>query len=196
MGQSKLREELIRSVAAESLQVKKDFFARSAPDVARAAGIIIESMRTGGKLLICGNGGSAADSQHMAAELAFRMGRERGALPAIALTTDTSLLTAISNDSSFDRVFARQIEAFGRAGDVLLLITTSGNSSNIVAAAQEARRVGIAIIGLLGGDGGRVAALVDQALIVPHRVTPRVQEVHLVVEHLICQLIEDELCPA
>ena len=196
MGQSKLREELIRSVAAESLQVKKDFFARSAPDVARAAGIIIESMRTGGKLLICGNGGSAADSQHMAAELAFRMGRERGALPAIALTTDTSLLTAISNDSSFDRVFARQIEALGRAGDVLLLITTSGNSSNIVAAAQEARRVGIAIIGLLGGDGGRVAALVDQALIVPHRVTPRVQEVHLVVEHLICQLIEDELCPA
>ncbi|NDD64808.1 MAG: SIS domain-containing protein, partial [Acidobacteria bacterium] len=111
MGQSKLREELIRSVAAESLQVKKDFFARSAPDVARAAGIIIESMRTGGKLLICGNGGSAADSQHMAAELAFRMGRERVALPAIALTTDTSLLTAISNDSSFDRVFARQIEA-------------------------------------------------------------------------------------
>lgn len=196
MGQSKLREELIRSVAAESLQVKKDFFARSAPDVARAAGIIIESMRTGGKLLICGNGGSAADSQHMAAELAFRMGRERVALPAIALTTDTSLLTAISNDSSFDRVFARQIEALGRAGDVLLLITTSGNSSNIVAAAQEARRVGIAIIGLLGGDGGRVAALVDQALIVPHRVTPRVQEVHLVVEHLICQLIEDELCPA
>lgn len=196
MGQSKLREELIRSVAAESLQVKKDFFARSAPDVARAAGIIIESMRAGGKLLICGNGGSAADSQHMAAELAFRMGRERGALPAIALTTDTSLLTAISNDSSFDRVFARQIEALGRAGDVLLLITTSGNSSNIVAAAQEARRVGITIIGLLGGDGGRVAALVDQALIVPHRVTPRVQEVHLVVEHLICQLIEDELCPA
>jgi D-sedoheptulose 7-phosphate isomerase len=185
----------IRVEAAESLRIKREFFEQSAEDVARAAGVIIESMRAGGKLLVCGNGGSAADSQHMAAELAFKMGRERRALPAIALTTDSSLLTAISNDHSFDNVFARQIQALGRSGDVVLLISTSGNSENTVAAAREARQMGITTIGLLGADGGRMAGLVDYALIVRHHATPRVQEVHLLIEHLICHLIEDELCP-
>lgn len=188
-------EEFIRGEAAESLRVKREFFEQSATDVARAAGIIVESMRRGGKLLLCGNGGSAADSQHMAAELAFQMGRERPALPAIALTTDSSLLTAVSNDRSFDQVFARQLQALGRPGDVALLISTSGNSANIVAAAKEARLIGVTTIGLLGADGGRVAELVDLALIVRHRATPRIQEVHLLIEHLICQLIEEELFP-
>lgn len=182
-------------MAEESLNAKGRFFDQFTPEVGRAAGMIIDAMRAGGKLLICGNGGSAADAQHIAAELAFKMGRERRALPALALTTDSSLLTAISNDRSFDHVFARQIQALGRAGDVVLLISTSGNSPNILEASEQARVMGIRTIGLLGAGGGKVAPLVDLALIVPHRETPRIQEVHLAVEHMICQLIEDELCP-
>lgn len=187
--------EKIREMAGESLTAKKRFFDESADDVARAAQMIVETMRAGGKLLIFGNGGSAADAQHIAAELAFKMSRERAALPALALTTDTSLLTAISNDRSFDFVFARQIQSVGRAGDIALAISTSGNSSNVIEAVKEARGMGIKTIGLLGAGGGRVASLVDLPLIVPHRDTPRIQEVQITVSHIICQLIEDELCP-
>lgn len=185
----------IRAMANESLDAKRRFFDEHARDVARAAQLIIDSMRSGGKLLIFGNGGSAADSQHIAAELAFKMGRERNALPAISLTTDSSLLTAISNDRSFDHVFARQIQALGRAGDVALAISTSGNSPNVIEAVMQARSMGIKTIGLLGAGGGKVARMVDLALIVPHSETPRIQEVHITISHIICQLIEDELCP-
>src|SRR5829696_9057921 len=125
-------ESKIRAMADESLNANRQFFDHSIAEVARAAQWIAAAMRAGGKLLIFGNGGSAADAQHIAAELAFKMGRERQALPAIALTTDSSLLTAISNDLSFDFVFARQIQALGRAGDIALAITTSGNSANII----------------------------------------------------------------
>jgi D-sedoheptulose 7-phosphate isomerase len=186
--------ERIRALAEESVEAKRRFFDESAEDVARAAQMIIEKMRAGGKLLIFGNGGSAADAQHIAAELAFKMGRERAALPALALTTDTSLLTAISNDRSFDFVFARQIQALGRRGDIALAISTSGNSTNVIEAVKEARAMEIATIGLLGAGGGEVAKLVDIALVVPHRDTPRIQEVHIATGHIICQLIEDELC--
>jgi D-sedoheptulose 7-phosphate isomerase len=188
-------EEKIRSMAADSLDAKRRFFEQSTGDVARAAQMIVDSMRAGGKLLIFGNGGSAADAQHIAAELAFKMGRERAALPALALTTDTSLLTAISNDRSFDYVFARQIQAVGRKGDVALAISTSGNSPNVIEAVKQAREMEIATVGLLGAGGGRLAPLVDLALVVPHSDTPRIQEVHIAASHIICQLIEDELCP-
>jgi len=188
-------EEKIRAIAAEGLDAKRRFFEHSSRSVARAAQMIVESMRAGGKLLIFGNGGSAADAQHIAAELAFKMGREREALPALALTTDTSLITAISNDRSFDFIFVRQIQAIGREGDVALAISTSGNSPNVIEAVKQAREMGIGTIGLLGAGGGKVAALVDLALIVPHSETPRIQEVHIVASHIICQLIEDELCP-
>jgi len=188
-------EEKIRAMAAESLDAKRRFFERSSPEVARAAQMIVESMRAGGKLLIFGNGGSAADAQHIAAELAFKMGRERKALPALALTTDTSLVTAIGNDRSFDFIFARQIQALGRKGDIVLAISTSGNSPNVIEAVKQAHAMEIGTIGLLGAGGGKVAALVDLALIVPHRETPRIQEVHIAASHIICQLIEDELCP-
>jgi D-sedoheptulose 7-phosphate isomerase len=157
--------------------------------------MIIESMRAGGKLLIFGNGGSAADAQHVAAELAFKMVREREALPALALTTDTSLLTAIGNDRSFDFIFARQIQAIGRKGDVALAISTSGNSPNVIEAVKQARAMQIGTIGLLGAGGGKVGAMVDLALIVPSSETQRIQEVHIAASHIICQLIEDELCP-
>lgn len=188
-------EEKIRAMAGESLDAKRRFFDQSSWDVARAAQMIIESVRAGGKLLIFGNGGSAADAQHIAAELAFKMGREREALPALALTTDTSLLTAISNDRSFDFVFARQIQAIGRRGDIALAISTSGNSPNVVEAVKQARELEIKTIGLLGAGGGKVAAMVDLPLVVPHRETPRIQEVHIAASHIICQLIEDELYP-
>src|SRR5262249_22690792 len=126
---------------------------------------------------------------------AFKMGREREALPALALTTDTSLLTAISNDRSFDFVFARQIQAAGRRGDIALAISTSGNSTNIIEAVKQARAMEMKTIGLLGAGGGKAAPLLDLALIVPDRETPRIQEVHITIGHVICRLIEDELCP-
>lgn len=185
----------IRRMAEESLDVKRRFFDRSSADVAEAARLIIAAMRAGGKLLIFGNGGSAADAQHIAAELAFRMGRDRQALPAIALTTDSSLLTAISNDRHFNFVFARQIQALGRKGDVVLAISTSGNSPNVVEAVKQARALEMTTIGLLGNSGGELATLVDLPLIVPHHETPRIQEVHIAISHIICELVEDELCP-
>jgi D-sedoheptulose 7-phosphate isomerase len=189
-------EERINEMVTESFDVKCRFFSYAAPDIARAARMIVQSMHTGGKLLIFGNGGSAADAQHIAAELAFKMDRHRPALPAIALTTDTSLITAISNDSSFQYVFSRQIAALGRAGDVALGISTSGNSPNVMEGIRQARRMGIHTIGLLGGDeGGRAASLVDLPLIVPTRNTPRVQEVHIEIGHILCQLIEDAMFP-
>ncbi|HMV49683.1 MAG TPA: D-sedoheptulose 7-phosphate isomerase [Blastocatellia bacterium] len=185
----------IRSMAEESLRAKQRFFEQAIAEVARAARLIIDAMSAGGKLLIFGNGGSAADAQHIAAELAFSLGRERRALSAIALTTDTSLLTAIGNDRSFDFIFARQLQSLGRAGDVALAISTSGNSANVVAAVEQARAMDIKTVGLLGNSGGKLAALVDLPLIVPHAETPRIQEVHIAIGHIICQLIEDELCP-
>ncbi len=185
----------IRAMADQSLDAKRRFFDHSTAEVAQVAQIIIEAMRKGGKLLIFGNGGSAADAQHIAAELAFRMGRDRQALPAIALTTDTSLITAIGNDRSFDFIFARQIQALGRKGDIALAISTSGNSPNVIAAVEQARLMEIKTIGLLGNTGGKLATLVDLPLIVSHTETPRIQEVHIAIGHIVCQLIEDELCP-
>jgi D-sedoheptulose 7-phosphate isomerase len=188
-------EEKIHAIVNDGIDAKRRFFEQSSQDVARAAQMIIESMRVGGKLLIFGNGGSAADAQHIAAELAFKMGRERKALPALALTTDTSLLTAISNDCSFEFIFMRQIQAIGQKGDIALAISTSGNSPNVLEAVKQARAMEIRTIGLLGAGGGKVAALLDLPLIVPHNETPRIQEVHIAASHIICQLIEDELCP-
>jgi D-inositol-3-phosphate glycosyltransferase len=165
-----------------------------APDIARAAAVIVESFRRGGKLLLCGNGGSAADCQHVAAEFINRLSndRERRALPALALTTDTSYLTAYANDHGFDGVYARQIEAFGTAGDVLLAISTSGSSPNVLAAADAARGRGIAVVALLG-ETGRLAGAADVAIKVPSRDTQLIQQVHLAVEHLICELVERAL---
>lgn len=185
----------ITALAQASLSAKQHFFAEQSDRVAQAAQLIIQAMRDGHKLFLFGNGGSAADAQHIAAELAFRMGRDRRALPALALTTDTSLLTAIGNDLSFDYIFARQIKALGQAGDVAFALSTSGNSPNVVAAVKQARAQGLVTIGLTGGTGGALAALVDLVLIVPHTDTPRIQEVHITASHIICQLIEDALCP-
>ena len=162
-----------------------------APEIARAADRLIGCLKSGGKILICGNGGSAADAQHIAAELVGRFRRERGALPAIALTTDTSILTALANDYSFEEVFRRQVEALGRPGDLLLAISTSGNSPNLVRAVQEARAAGMKTFALLGKDGGKLAGAVDLALVVPASETARIQEGQAVIYHILCDLVEE-----
>ncbi len=161
-------------------------------DIERVAFLIINSIRSDGKLLVCGNGGSAADAQHMVAEFVNRFLKERRPLPAISLTTDTSNLTSIANDYSFDYVFSKQVEAIGKAGDVLIGISTSGNSKNVLNAIETARGLGIKTIGLLGRDGGVIKSACDIALIVPSSSTPRVQEVHGFIIHAICQMVEDE----
>ena len=185
----------ISAIVANSLQVKSRFFEAYAADVERAAHVVSEALKAGKKLLIFGNGGSAADSQHVAGELVNRFLQQRRALPAIALTTDGGVLTCIGNDTGFENVFARQIEALGNEGDVCLAISTSGQSANIVVACERARAQGIQVIGLLGRDGGRVAALCDVALIVPSDDTQRIQETHNLVGHILCELIESEMFP-
>ncbi len=161
--------------------------------IARAAARICDVLTAGGKVLACGNGGSAAESQHFAAELSGRFRRERTAWPAMALTVDTSALTAIGNDYGFERVFARQVEAFGRPGDVLLVLSTSGRSANVVAAAREGQARGLYVVALTGADPGPLAEVADQVLAVPDTDTARTQEVHLTVLHVLCDEIERAL---
>jgi len=170
--------------------------ARHGAEIARAATVITQSFQRGGKLLLCGNGGSAADCQHLAAEFVGRLTKDvtRPGLPAIALTTDTSYLTAFANDFGFDGVFARQIEALAAAGDVLLAISTSGSSRNVLAGVDAAKRKGLAVVALLG-DEGALANAADVAIRVPSNDTQLIQQVHLAVEHLICHRVERALYP-
>lgn len=177
---------------AEHLQVFQQLGTLDA-EVARAGTLIADALRADGKLLSCGNGGSAADSQHIASELTGRFINERKPLAAISLTTDSSALTCIGNDYSFDEVFARQLRALGRPGDVLLAISTSGNSANVVQAARAARDAGIRVVGLLGREGGQLKALSDVAIVVPSPVTARIQEAHILIIHTLCGLIEQQL---
>ena len=163
-----------------------------APQITEAAAWIGAALRGGGKLLICGNGGSAADAQHLAAELTGRFETERRAYPAIALTTDSSALTAIANDYGFERVFSRQVEALAQPGDLLLVISTSGNSVNLLTATKAAQVRGVRVIGLLGRDGGELGRCVDLPLVVGVPRTARIQEGHLLILHLLCTLFEAE----
>ncbi|HYY07620.1 MAG TPA: SIS domain-containing protein [Actinomycetota bacterium] len=167
-------------------------------DVVEAARQLAAALRAGGKLLICGNGGSAADAQHLAAELVgtLTLDRLRRAIPAIALTTDTSVLTAVANDFGAERVFSRQVEAHGRPGDGLIAISTSGSSVNVLAAVEEGRARGLTIVTLTGAAGGKLATMADVAIRAPSDVTGHVQEAHLAIEHLLAVLIERELHPA
>jgi Phosphoheptose isomerase len=165
-----------------------------APAIAQAASTLADCYVAGGQILLCGNGGSAADAQHLAAELVGRFLKERRALAAIALHTDTSTVTALANDYGFESVFGRQVEAFGRPGDALVAISTSGTSPNVLQAVETARRLGLATVGLSGGTGGQLAVACDVCLTVPAASTPRVQEAHILIGHVICGLIEDALC--
>ena len=185
----------ISASVSESLKLKQEFFASHSDDVERAASMIAGSLSSDHKLLIFGNGGSAADAQHIAGELVNRFLQQRRGLPAIALTTDGGVLTCIANDVGFEKVFARQVEALGNEGDVCLAISTSGQSANVIAGCEQARSQGIKVIGLLGCDGGKVAPLCDIALIVPSNDTQRIQETHNLLGHILCELIESAVFP-
>ncbi len=190
--------ELIRRHFETSAAVQRAAIDACTPAIARAAEILIAAFRGGNKVLLCGNGGSAAECQHIAAELVNALDRDRprAALGAIALTTDTSFLTANANDFGFERVFERQVEALGRRGDVLLGISTSGNSPNVLAALTRARSAGLGTIVLTGEGGGTAAGLADVAVRVPSKDTQHIQETHIAVGHVICALVEGALFPA
>jgi D-sedoheptulose 7-phosphate isomerase len=188
--------ERIESIISESVAIKRRYFAEHAADVERAARMIADCFRAGRKLLLVGNGGSSCDAQHIAGEFVNRfLPHDRRALPAIALSTDGGVLTCIANDTGFENVFARQIEALGARGDVCLAITTSGNSPNVIRAIEEAHAREMKVIGLLGRDGGRSASLCDIALIVESNETQRIQETHNLIGHIICELVELILFP-
>ena len=186
-------EDKIEEALRESIRVKQDFIQHNKSSIIMLAQRITQAFTEDRKLLICGNGGSAADAQHIAAEFVNRFMMERPPLPAIALTTDTSILTSIGNDYSFDEVFSKQVKAIGMQGDVFLGISTSGNSGNVVEAARAARNQGIYTAGLLGGEGGKLAGEVDLALVVKSPVTARVQETHIFVGHILCQAVDEML---
>jgi D-sedoheptulose 7-phosphate isomerase len=189
--------DYISNIVEASLEVKRRYFAEHAVEVKRAAAMIAAAFNGGGKLLIFGNGGSSCDAQHIAGEFINRfLHQNRPALPALALSTDGGVLTCIANDTGFDNIFARQVEAFGARNDICLAITTSGNSPNVVAAIEQARLKEMKVIGLLGRDGGRVAPLCDLALIVASADTQRIQETHNLIGHILCELVERELFPA
>ena len=186
----------IRAHFADSAELKLAAAEPLAPGIARAATLMTESLFTDGKILACGNGGSAADAQHFAAELVGRFERERPELPAISLATDTSLLTAVANDYAFEHVFAKQVRALGAKGDVLLAISTSGNSANVVAAIVAAHEREMNVVALTGKGGGRAGELLtaqDVHLCVPHARTLRIQEVHLLIIHCLCDAIDATL---
>lgn len=181
--------EALRRLAATATQTADTL----GPAIAQAHAMVLATVERGGTLLFCGNGGSAADAQHLATEYVVRFARARGAYPALALTTDTSALTAIGNDFGFDHIFARQVEGVGKAGDLLILHSTSGNSPNLVAAVHAARAQSIATLAFLAKGGGALAPLVDHAVIIPTDRTDHAQELHLAIEHAICDAIDAHL---
>jgi D-sedoheptulose 7-phosphate isomerase len=186
----------IRQQFADSARLKLDAVDALAPLIAEAAGVLTASLLADGKILACGNGGSASDAQHFAAEMVGRFERERPELPAISLSTDTSILTAIANDYAFEQVFAKQVRALGAKGDVLLAISTSGNSANVIAAVEAAHEREMRVVALTGRGGGRIGAMLaagDVHLCVPHERTARIQEVHLLAIHCLCDAIDNTL---
>ena len=164
-----------------------------APDLDEALDMVRQTVRDGRTLFFCGNGGSAADAQHMATEYVVRYMRNRRAYPAVALTTDTSLLTAAGNDFGFDYIFSRQVEALGKAGDLLIIHSTSGNSPNVLLAAEAARKQGMRVLAFSARDGGKLRALADHSIVIPTDRTDRAQELHLCIEHLLCEIVERDL---
>ncbi|TMQ62363.1 MAG: SIS domain-containing protein [Candidatus Eisenbacteria bacterium] len=190
-GDATLASNRVRRTFAESAATLIAVFARELDAIERMARIMSATVAGGRTVFFCGNGGSAAEAQHLATELVGRFVRDRDALPAVALSADGSLITAVGNDYGFERVFARQIEALGRRGDLLVAMTTSGRSPNMLEAVRAARARGLAVIGMTGGGGAAFARRCDAAVVVPSRETARIQEVHLLVGHILCERAED-----
>ncbi len=189
------KEKFIADSLNESAETKQKILQQCKDDILRAVDILTSTFRNNNKLLLCGNGGSAADCQHIATELVVRLSHhiKRPALPAIALTTDSSNLTAGGNDIGFENIFARSVEGLGNKGDTLLAISTSGNSENVIRAAKKAKEKEIKVIGLLGSSGGKLKDIVDLPIIIPSSNIQRIQEGHITVAHIICELVEEEL---
>jgi len=189
------KEKFITDSLNESAETKQKILQHCKDDILRAVDILTKTFKNNNKLLLCGNGGSAADCQHIATELVIRLSHhiKRPALPAIALTTDSSNLTAGGNDIGFNNIFARSVEGLGNKGDVLLAISTSGNSENVLRAVKKAKEKEIKVISLLGGSGGKLKDIVDLSVIIPSSNVQRIQEGHITVAHIICELVEEEL---
>ena len=189
-----LKKQIIEQIE-DSITLKQTILQSYIDPIEKCVEHFLQSLKNNGKIIFCGNGGSAADSQHLAAELVVRLRStyDRPAIPAIALTVNTSILTAAGNDYGFDKIFARQIEAVGNVNDVLVAISTSGNSPNIIEAVKTAREKNIFIIGFLGGNGGKLKSIVDLPIIVPSNTTARIQETHIMIGHIVCHLVETEL---
>jgi len=188
-------QNIIQKAFADGLELRQRCATELAAPISQAAESMVSCLKNGGKILTCGNGGSACDAQHFAGELVNRFEIDRPALPSIALTSDASVITSIANDNAYEEVFARQVEALGAKGDVLLAISTSGNSANVLRAAQAATGKGMRVIALTGKDGGDLARLpdIDTLLNIPHTTTARIQEMHLTCLHILCSLIDDTL---
>ncbi len=181
----------IKEVISSNLETNRKVLSDQILNIEKAAEAIVDALKGGGRLIVFGNGGSAADSQHIAAELVGRFQKERKPLSAIALTTNTSTLTAIANDYGYDASFSRQVEALARSGDAVLAISTSGNAENVLGAVRSAKALGLVTIGLSGKGGGGLAKLADINIIVPSKTTARIQESHILIGHIICELVEE-----
>ena len=188
--------EIIQRHAEDGAALRRSFFAECARELDEASLMMARCIKNGGKILICGNGGSAADAQHMSGELLGRFLMERKSLPAVALTVDTSTLTAVGNDYGYAEVFSRQVSGLGKPGDVLVAISTSGNSENVIKAIAAARESGMLVVGFAGKNGGKMATLCDKLLCVPSNRTPLIQEMHETCMHLACELIDHYLFTA
>lgn len=184
----------IKDILLESIQVKEELLRTSIGQIKEIANLVIGCLTKDGKVILFGNGGSASDSQHIAAELIGRFKKDRTALAAIALTTNTSVLTSLANDYGYDIVFAKQIEALGKKNDLIIGISTSGKAKNVVVGIKQAKKMGLRTIALTGGDGGELAKLADVSLVVPSSVTARIQEAHITIGHIVCELAEQTLC--
>ncbi|MBI3258949.1 MAG: D-sedoheptulose 7-phosphate isomerase [Ignavibacteriae bacterium] len=187
----------ISTIIRESIATKEQLIAECLNEIEKCGELLANVCKNGGKMLFCGNGGSAADSQHLAAEMVIRLrgNINRAAIPAIALTVDPSIMTAGGNDIGFENIFARCVEAYGRPGDALIGISTSGNSENVLRAIHQAKKQGVLTIGLLGAGGGKILADCDASVVVPSKVTARVQESHILIGHIWCEMIEENLFP-
>jgi len=184
----------IKDILLESIQVKEELLRTSIGKIIEITDIITDCLKKNGKVILFGNGGSASDSQHIAAEFVGRFKKDRNALSAIALTTNTSILTSLANDYGYEVVFAKQIEALGRKNDVVIGISTSGKAKSVVLGIKQAKKMGLKAVALTGADGGELAKLTDISLVVPSSVTARIQEAHITIGHIICELAEEALC--
>lgn len=188
-------QDYITQSIIEGIKLKEDILnnSRMLTDIETVGNLMVQALQQGHKVLLCGNGGSAADAQHIAAELVGRFVTDREGLPAIAMTTDTSILTAVSNDYGFNHIFERQTAALGTKGDILIGLSTSGNSPNVEYALQKARSMGITTVGFLGRDGGKCKDLCDYSFIIPHPESARIQEVHITIGHILCGIVDNKI---